>query len=136
MKLVSINELAELTSRQRSTIKKRTAHVKSEKRGKSVLYPSDAALESIFEIDRVKAAEAKSTDRARREKAEADLAEIRLGKELGTLGLLSEIENIWADAIERGVTGITKLKSLTADQKEAVFRILRGVEIKGATVDV
>lgn len=130
MKLVSINELAELTSRQRSTIKKRIAQLPSEKRGKSVLFPSDAALESIYDVDRVKAAEAKGNDRARREKAEADLAEIRLGKETGTLGLLSEIENIWADAIERGVTGIEKLKSLTKEQKETVFRVLRGVEIK------
>ena len=136
MKLVSINELSELTSRQRSTIKKRVAQLPTEKRGKSVLFPSDAALESIYDVDRAKAAEATSSDRARREKALADLAEIQLGKELGTLGLLSEIENIWADAIERGISGIEKLKSLTADQKEAVFRVMRSVVIKGTAANV
>lgn len=101
-----------------------------------MLFPSDAALESIFDVDRAKAAEAKSNDRARREKAEADLAEIRLGKEIGTLGLLSEIENIWADAIERGLTGIENLKSLSKEQKEAVFRVLRSVEIKVTPANV
>ncbi len=136
MKLLTVNELAVLTSRQRATIKKRLAQLPTEKRGKSVLFPSDAALESIYDVDRAKAFETKGSDRSRKEKAEADLAEIRLGKEIGTLGLLSEIENIWADAIERGVTGIEKVKSLTADQKEAVFRVLRGVEIRRPVANV
>ena len=130
MRLVSINELAELTTRQRSTIKKRTAHLPSETRGKSILVPSDAALEAIYDVDREKASETKNPDRARREKAEADLAEIRLGKERGSLGLLSDIENIWADAVERGVTGIEKLRALTSDQKDEVFRVLRSTPIR------
>lgn len=130
MRLVTINELAELTTRQRSTVKKRTAHLPQQKKGKGILLPSDRALESIYDVDRAKAGEANSGDRARREKAEADLAEVRLGKEVATLGLLSEIENIWADFIERGVTAIEKLKALTADQKEDVFRVLRGIAVK------
>jgi hypothetical protein len=136
LKLVTVNELAELCSRQRSTIKKRIAQLPVEKRGKSVLFQSDAALESIYDADRAKIAEATSSDRARRERALADLAELQLGKELGTLGRLSEIENIWADAIERGISGIEKLKSLTTEQKEAVFRVLRSTVIKGTTTDV
>jgi hypothetical protein len=136
LKLVSVNELSTLTGRERSTIKKRVAPIPTEKRGKSLLFPSDVALDAIYEVDRVKAAEATASDRARKDKAEADLAELRLGKELRTMGLLSEIENLWADAIERGVTGIERLKMLTKEQKDAIFRVLRSIEIKGARADV
>jgi hypothetical protein len=130
VKLLSINELADLTSKQRPTIGRRVAHLAPKKRGKSVLIPSDLALEAIYEIERRKVTESNSSDKARRDKAEADLAEIRLGKERGTLGLLSEIENLWADGIERGVSEIEKLKSLNDGQKTAVFAALRGIQIK------
>ena len=64
MKLLSINELADLTSKQRPTISRRVAHLAKKKQGKSVLLPSDLALESIYEVEKRKVAESNSGDKA------------------------------------------------------------------------
>jgi len=68
-------------------------------------------------------------DRARREKAEADMAEMESARMEGTLVRRVDYANDMQDGIARGVTAISRLKTLSTAQKAQVFAALRSVKM-------
>lgn len=68
-------------------------------------------------------------DRARKLKAEADTAEMEAEQLRGTLCLRSDYVANYRDAVALGVSRISRLKKLTAEQKDLVFAALREVEL-------
>jgi len=90
--------------------------------------PDDVVRRYIaWRLDR--STEAQKEDRARKEKADADIAETKSAQMDGTLVFRSDYLNNFADAIAQGVYRISRLKALTSAQKEAVFAELRAVKL-------
>lgn len=68
-------------------------------------------------------------DKARKLKAEADTAEMEAEQMRGTLCLRSDYLHNYADAIAQAGGRISRLDSLTNEQKEAVFAAIRDVRL-------
>lgn len=91
------------------------------------LWPAIATLGAM--VRRLRERDAGSEDRQRKNRAEANLAEMEAARIEGTLVLRSDYLNNYADAIAQGVSRISRLKSLTDKQKADVFAALRSVSL-------
>jgi hypothetical protein len=111
----SVNALSELTGKERRTIKGRLVGLSPARlAGKTPLFDSVKALPLIYEVGKNQtAAESKAIDAARREKAEADSAEIDAAEKMGLLMLKTDARLIWADVtieVRRTIEGADFLK--------------------------
>jgi len=79
--------------------------------------------------------EGAKADKARKEKADADIAETKSAKLDDVLVFKDDYVNNYADAIAQGVSRISRLKNLTTAQKESVFAELRAVKLADLASD-
>lgn len=73
--------------------------------------------------------EGAKADKARKEKADADIAETKSAKLYEVLVYKDDYMNNLSDAIAIGVSLISRIKSLSTSQKEEVFAALRSVKM-------
>lgn len=90
---------------------------------------AERAVIAYYRAEATRSDDAAAKDRARKTKAEADDAEMDTLKKRKTLCFRDDYLNNYADAIAQGVRNISKLKGLTAEQKEDVLNAIRSVKL-------
>ena len=69
-------------------------------------------------------------DKARKEKNEADLSELKLKKEMGLLARVKDVALIWADAIQQLIQVVKGKPWMTDAQREEICADFRGIKLR------
>ena len=128
-KKITVSELAELTELTPRRIQQLAEQGVIPKPDAGEKYDLFASFKGLVRYYRDSSGEATKEDKARKAKAEANMAEMEAARMEGTLCLRSNYINNYADAIAKGVTRISRMRTLTEKQKDDVFDILRSVKL-------
>ncbi|MFE8032268.1 hypothetical protein [Thiohalocapsa marina] len=110
---VSITELSGLTGRDRRFIRSRVAGLPSEAGPKgAILVESSQALAAIYQTDRLDP----GLERARLDRARADLAELALAQKRGELLAASDVEENWTSMVLNARSKLLALPSKLAHE--------------------
>lgn len=127
-KLCNRFALAKLAERTVTSILQKSGvpHVKG--KGYNVILATEALL-AFYVAGYARRDVAGESDRARRNRALADLAEMEVAEREGVLCHRQQMIDDVKDAVARGSAAIGRLRNLTTEQKESVLKILRETKL-------
>ena len=127
---VSLTVLIQLTGEDERQIQ-RIVKAAGIEAGRNV-YPFAPCLRAIkehYKNESLKVSAARIDDRARREKAEADSAEIDLAKKLEQICFRSDVEGLWKDGQVKIRLALQNSKDIPEKLKHRVIEIMQTVKI-------
>ena len=127
---VSLAVLIQLTGEEERTIQ-RVVKKAGIEAGRNA-YPLTASMRALYDYQRERAdapSVSRQDDKARREKAEADSAEIDLAEKLKQLCFRSDIEGLWRDGNVKIRRKLQDAKDIPQKMKERVIEIMQSVKL-------